>query len=180
MTDGLERLKVLINSSTPIVVMETAEETHAVGMVRAACSELNMATFEWSIADGLVRSGSNAPAGAGKIAASGISQPRTSLSPSAGEAARLARVMLSSQPADASIDGHAASSIYNTREPVQALANMESMTLEAVFILKDFHRHMDDPVVIRRLRDVGQKFSANRRTVVITAPELAVPKELTT
>jgi SpoVK/Ycf46/Vps4 family AAA+-type ATPase len=74
----------------------------------------------------------------------------------------------------------AAASMYNTREPVQALANMESMTMEAVFILKDFHRHMDDPVVIRRLRDVGQKFSANRRTVIITAPELAVPPELTT
>ncbi len=74
----------------------------------------------------------------------------------------------------------AGGSIYNTREPVQALANMESMTIEAVFILKDFHRHMDDPVVVRRLRDVGQKFSANRRTVIITAPELAVPAELTT
>lgn len=70
--------------------------------------------------------------------------------------------------------------MYNTREPVQALANMESMTIEAVFLLKDFHRHMDDPVVVRRLRDVGQKFSANRRTVIITAPELAVPPELTT
>ena len=74
----------------------------------------------------------------------------------------------------------AGGSIYNTREPVQALANMESMTIEAVFILKDFHRHMDDPAVVRRLRDVGQKFSANRRTVIITAPELAVPAELTT
>src|SRR5258708_12388899 len=62
MTDGLERLKILINSSTPIIVMETAEETHAVGMVRTACSDLNMATFEWSIADGLVRSGTNIPA----------------------------------------------------------------------------------------------------------------------
>ena len=72
----------------------------------------------------------------------------------------------------------AGGSIYNTREPVQALANMESMTVEAVFILKDFHRHMDDPVVIRRLRDVGQKFSANRRTVIITAPEITVPAEL--
>jgi len=61
---------------------------------------------------------------------------------------------------------------------VQALANMESMTVEAAFILKDFHRHMDDPVVVRRLRDVGQKFSANRRTVIITAPELSVPLEL--
>src|SRR5205807_1475140 len=116
-----------------------------------------------------------------KVAATaGAPQARTSLSPTAGEAARLARAMLSSQPADASSDGHAASSIYNTREPVQALANMESMTLEAVFILKDFHRHMDDPVVVRRLRDVGQKFSANRRTVVITAPAIAIPAELTT
>ncbi len=180
MTDGLERLKILINSSTPIIVMETAEETHAVGMVRTACSELNMATFEWSIADGLVRSGGNAPADAGKIAVSpGATQPRTSLSPSAGEAARLARAVLS-HATDSVANGHPASSIYNTHEPVQALANMESMTLEAVCILKDFHRHMDDPVVVRRLRDVGQKFSANRRTVIITAPELAVPAELTT
>ena len=37
---------------------------------------------------------------------------------------------------------------------------------------------MDDPVVIRRLRDVGQKFSANRRTVIITAPSIAIPAEL--
>jgi hypothetical protein len=182
MTDGIERLKILINSSTPIIVMETAEEMHAVGMVRTACSELNMATFEWSIADGLMRSGSNAPVDARKISVpTGATQSRTSLSPGAGEADRLARAMLSSHGADTAPDARGgASSIYNTREPVQALANMESMNLEAVFILKDFHRHMDDPVVIRRLRDVGQKFSANRRTVVITAPEIAVPKELTT
>src|SRR6266851_1819136 len=206
MTDGLERLKILINSSTPIIVMETAEETHAVGMVRTACSDLNMATFEWSIADGLVRSGSNISAEVRKASVqtgtnqTGVdqtrvnqttswanaggrtqTQTRTSLSPSAGEADRLARAMLSSQGADTATDGRGgASSIYNTREPVQALANMESTTLEAVFILKDFHRHMADPVVVRRLRDVGQKFSANRRTVVITAPEIAVPSELTT
>ena len=59
MSDSLNRLKVLINSSTPIVVMETSEETRAVNMVRTACTELNMATFEWSIADGLLRSASN-------------------------------------------------------------------------------------------------------------------------
>src|SRR5262252_4297556 len=56
--DALERLKVLINSSTPIIVMETVEEVRAVRMVRAACSDLNLATFEWTIASGLARSGS--------------------------------------------------------------------------------------------------------------------------
>ncbi|HET9306994.1 MAG TPA: AAA family ATPase [Candidatus Sulfotelmatobacter sp.] len=193
MTDGLDRLKVLINSSTPIVVMETSEEMHAVNMVRAACAELNMATFEWSIADGLLRSGSNTAPEGQKMSLQaridqatgwsqggrGQTQTRTVLSPPSGEAERLTRSVMSSMGAEGA-SAAAGTSIYNTREPVQALANMESMTVEAVFILKDFHRHMDDPVVVRRLRDVGQKFSANRRTVVITAPELSVPMELTT
>jgi hypothetical protein len=56
---SLDRLKVLINSSTPIVVIETVEELRAVGMVRVACNELNLATFEWTIASGLARSGPN-------------------------------------------------------------------------------------------------------------------------
>jgi len=184
MTDGLDRLKVLINSSTPIVVMETSEEMRAVNMVRAACADLNMATFEWSIADGLLRTGSNGVAEGQKPSpwnqGGRLQAPtRTALSPSSGEAERLTRAVMASAGAEGAA-ATAAGSIYNTREPVQALANMESMTVEAVFILKDFHRHMDDPVVVRRLRDVGQKFSANRRTVVITAPEISVPAELTT
>ena len=192
MPDGLDRLKVLINSSTPIVVMETSEEMRAVNLVRTACSELNMATFEWSIADGLARSGSNAAAegpknpqqarsdqsaGWTRVNAGHLAQPHTVLSPGTGESDRLTRAVMSSMGNEAAAAA-AGGSIYNTREPVQALANMESMTVEAVFILKDFHRHMDDPVVIRRLRDVGQKFSANRRTVIITAPEISVPAEL--
>jgi len=194
MTDGLDRLKVLINSSTPIVVMETSEEMRAVNIVRAACSDLNMATFEWSIADGLVRSGSNVPAeirkptpqhtpdqpgGWTKVNTGALAQPHTALSPSKSESDRLTRAVTSSMVTETNATA-SGGAIYNTREPVQALANMESMTLEAVFILKDFHRHMDDPVVIRRLRDVGQKFSTNRRTVILTAPELSVPPELTT
>ena len=192
MSDTLDRLKVLINSSTPIVVMETSEEMRAVTMVRAACSGLNMATFEWSIADGLVRSGSGAPVEPKTPLQShaelttvwnqgsrNLAQPRTALSPSSGEADRLTQAMMSALGAGGAAAA-APGSVYNTREPVQALANMESMTIEAVFILKDFHRHMDDPVVVRRLRDVGQKFSANRRTVVITAPELSMPPELAT
>jgi AAA+ superfamily predicted ATPase len=160
MADPLERLKVLINSSTPIVVMETVEEMRAVGMVRAACAELNLAVFEWSIADGLVRSGSNAPA----IPAAALQM----------------RINAARHAADANAQESTQAAIYNTQDPVQALANLEAMTVEGAFILKDFHRHMDSPVVVRRLRDVGQKFSANRRTLVITAPSIEMPPELAT
>jgi len=192
MTDGLDRLRVLINSSTPIIVMETSEEMHAIGLVRAACAELKMATFEWSIADGLVRSGMRESSEERKIplqthndqdtlwsqAGRTVAQMRSALNPGSADADRVARAIALSTSGDSA--AASGGSIYNTREPVQALANMESMTLEAVFILKDFHRHMDDPVVVRRLRDVGQKFSANRRTVIITAPQIAVPAELAT
>ncbi len=58
------------------------------------------------------------------------------------------------------------------------LAVLEGISVEAAFIFKDFHRHMEDPVVVRRLRDVGQKFSKNRRTVVIVAPSVKMPPEL--
>lgn len=190
MSDTLDRLKILINSSTPILVMETSEEMRAVNMVRSACAELKMATFEWSIADGLQRSGSGTAVEAQKSsqahADQGVwtpvrtsAQPRSVISPGSNEAERLTRSVMSAMGSEQSAAA-ASGSIYNTREPVQALANMESMTVEAVFILKDFHRHMDDPVVVRRLRDVGQKFSTNRRTVIITAPEITVPAELTT
>jgi ATP-dependent 26S proteasome regulatory subunit len=153
----IDRLKILINSSTPIVVMETVEEVRALSLVRTACSDLGLAVFEWSVADGLVRSGS------GTAASQAVVQShldKTTLAEAGSKAAGYNKAM------------------YNTADPVQALANLETMTIEAVFVLKDFHRHMDNPVVVRRLRDVGQKFSANRRTLVITAPAIEMPPEL--
>ncbi len=158
MADVLERLKVLINSSTPIVVMETVEEVRAVDLVRTACSDLNMAVFEWNIADGLVRSGTNEPA-----------------IPSAG---LQLRINAARRMADPNAPESAQAAIYNTQDPVQVLANLEAMSVEAVFILKDFHRHLDSPVVVRRLRDVGQKFATNRRTVILTSPSIEMPPEL--
>jgi SpoVK/Ycf46/Vps4 family AAA+-type ATPase len=151
--DALASLKVLIDSSAPIVVMETVEEIRAVRLVRVACSSLNLATFEWSIASGLARCGNdgNEPMVDAGLPASGTGHDATDL---------------------------AAQAIYNTREPAQVLGVLEGISVEAAFILKDFHRHMEDPVVVRRLRDVGQKFSKNRRTVIIIAPSIKMPPEL--
>src|SRR5947209_5940489 len=147
----LERLKVLINSSTPIVIMETVEEMRVIDLVRMASVELKLPVFEWSIADGLTRCGSHAPvfvASESKSAAQIPNLPET------------------------------AQVIGNTREPAQVLAHLATMTVDSIFILKDFHRHMDDPVVIRRLRDVAQRFCTNRRTLIVTGPAVPLPPEL--
>ncbi len=152
--NSLERLKVLINSSTPIVVMETVEEVRAVRMVRLACSDLNLATFEWTIASGLARSGSHDLQFEDTLPPGGYS------------------------PGHRTDPEQNSKAIYNSQDPAQMLGNLEAVSIEATFILKDFHRHLDDPVVVRRLRDVAQKFSANRRTVIITGPHVAIPPEL--
>src|ERR1700723_3859746 len=153
LSDALSTLKVLIDSSAPIVVMETVEEGRAVRLVRAACTSLDIATFEWSIASGLARCGSdsNEPPVEARFPAIGTGHDATDL---------------------------ATQAIYNSHEPAQVLWILEGISIEAAFILKDFHRHMEDPVVVRRLRDVGQQFSKNRRTVVIIAPSIKMPPEL--
>jgi len=152
----MDRLKVLINSSTPIVVIETVEELRAVRMVRIACTELNLATFEWTIATGLARCGAS------------VSDLHfnDALPPGGYDATRHSDSEQNSK------------AIYNSQDPAQMLGNLEAVSLEATFILKDFHRHMEDAIVVRKLRDVGQKFSANRRTVVITGPRVVIPPEL--
>jgi ATP-dependent 26S proteasome regulatory subunit len=159
MADTLERLKILLNSSTPIVVMETAEEMRVVSMVRLACAALNLAAFEWSIASGLVRCGNDG-------------------GPSVEHFDRSHEASHSVYATGHDSTDISAQAVYNSREPAQALGNIEAISIEAAFILKDFHRHMEDPVVVRRLRDVGQKFSANRRTLIITSPAIAIPAEL--
>jgi AAA+ superfamily predicted ATPase len=153
----LERLKVLIDSSTPIVVMETVEESRAVRLVRVACSALNLAAFEWTIATGLVRSGGN----------SVVSDLNGGAFPPGGHR-------------NGTVDdlAESAKALYDSREPAKMLANLEGISIEAAFILKDLHRHMEDAVVVRRLRDVGQKFATNRRTVILTAPKISIPPEL--
>jgi hypothetical protein len=153
----LDRLKVLMDSSTPIVVMETVEETRAVRMVRLACSALNLAAFEWTIASGLARSGGNPLA---PVVDNGTFPPGGYRAGDVNDIAENAKAL------------------YDSREPAKMLANLESISIEAAFILKDLHRHMDDPVVVRRLRDVGQKFATNRRTVILTAPKISIPAEL--
>ncbi len=163
--DPKERLKILINSNTPLVAIETVEEVRALALVRQACSELSLPLFEWSIADGLVRSSGAPPSKS--TTSSGLR--RDALQAAMSQAASLGL-------ADATQGS--GQTIMNTREPSGVLAHIETMTIDAVFVLKDFHRHLDDAVVVRRLRNVVQYFAASRRALILTGPAIPLPAEL--
>jgi len=109
------------------------EETRAVRLARAACSALNLAAFEWTIASGLARCG-----------VSTVAAIEQGAFPAGGYRA-----------GDVNDFAESAKALYDSRDPGKMLANLEGITIEAAFILKDLHRHMEDPVVVRRLREAG-------------------------
>ena len=68
--------------------------------------------------------------------------------------------------------------IYNTDNPEQAVANIALIQGDAIFLLKDFARYCDNDRVCRRLRELAEKFRAERRSIVITAAALQLPPDL--
>lgn len=68
--------------------------------------------------------------------------------------------------------------IYNTHEPAQALATVSTLTGDGLFLLKDFHKYLDQDVIVRKLRDLTQEFRRERRSIIITSPVVNIPIEL--
>lgn len=69
-------------------------------------------------------------------------------------------------------------SIGKTREPLQLLNHLGSLSVEAVFVLKDFTPHLGDPTLVRRLREVTHQFSQNHSTIVLVGRSIQLPTGL--
>ncbi|MBP6840463.1 MAG: AAA family ATPase [Kofleriaceae bacterium] len=64
------------------------------------------------------------------------------------------------------------------RDPIKALQAIEKLPEPSLIVLKDFHPYLEQPEVVRALREAGQLIKASFSTVVILAPVLRVPPEL--
>jgi SpoVK/Ycf46/Vps4 family AAA+-type ATPase len=65
-----------------------------------------------------------------------------------------------------------------TVEPVRALLAISKLTTPALVVLKDFHRHLDDPPTVRALRELGFHLKTQFTTAIVVAPSLKLPDEL--
>jgi SpoVK/Ycf46/Vps4 family AAA+-type ATPase len=72
-----------------------------------------------------------------------------------------------------------------TRSPLRALDYIANSQEAAIFVLKDFHPYLDEtrnvpdqPVIVRRLRDIVNNLKESRKTLVILSPILRFPLEL--
>ena len=66
------------------------------------------------------------------------------------------------------------------RNPMAALDSIESLQADqpAILLLLDFNRYCDDPGISRRLRNLATSLRRQPRTLVITAPDWQLPREL--
>jgi ATP-dependent 26S proteasome regulatory subunit len=64
------------------------------------------------------------------------------------------------------------------RKPLEALNAILQDGQPCVYVLKDFHPYLDDPVVVRHLRDLCHALKRSYKTVVILSPKLELPFEL--
>lgn len=65
-----------------------------------------------------------------------------------------------------------------TRDPVQALLAIGKLPNPALVLLKDFHHALEQPVVVRALRELGVKLKSAFTTVLLIGPTLKLPDEL--
>ena len=68
--------------------------------------------------------------------------------------------------------------LYNSDRPEQALANMATIQGDAIFLLKDYVRYCENDRISRRLRDLADGFRTARRSIVLLAATIELPKEL--
>lgn len=67
------------------------------------------------------------------------------------------------------------------RNPLQALEFVEKVAenAAAIFILRDFHRFLDDISISRKLRNLSRRLKSQPKNIVILSPQVTVPAELT-
>lgn len=72
------------------------------------------------------------------------------------------------------------SAIANTEEPIEALAQFEKLPQKAILICEDMHALLRDqnPVLVRRLKEVLQTGKTSNRVLVIVGCVLELPPEL--
>ncbi|MDE5113429.1 MAG: AAA family ATPase, partial [Trichodesmium sp. St15_bin1_1] len=70
---------------------------------------------------------------------------------------------------------------WGKRNPLQGLELVEKLpeSAPAIFILRDFQRFLEDISISRKLRNLAKKLKSQPKNLVILAPQISVPEDLT-
>ncbi len=123
-------ISLLLKSHSPILVLETHEETRAIEMLQDIAGDIGSPLFKWSVTSGMQRLDLNM-------------EPQAFL-----------------------------------KEPGKVLDHIISSELEAIYMLLDFHPFLQDPVIIRHLKESAFSIRDKRTRLVLISHELEMPPEV--
>ena len=63
-------------------------------------------------------------------------------------------------------------------QPEEALKYIDASDKKAVFVLKDFHPYLEEPKILRRMRDLVHHLKRSYKTILLVSPVLKIPPEL--
>ncbi len=155
-------LAALLRSRTPIIVIETMEELRALRLLEQLGNSLDIPLYRWSAASGLVHANFRyGPRDSGRQEGRGFGivgdYPRNQ--GSAGSERR----------------EHA---VEDTRKLGQALDFIDKRGQKGIYVLLDIHPYMEDPVVLRLLREIALDHAIDGRTLVLISARLELPTKL--
>jgi SpoVK/Ycf46/Vps4 family AAA+-type ATPase len=145
-------LEVLLSSRVPIVVIESRDEARVLKSLASACALLSAPGAAPSAASPSLRAG--ASHGALPLFQWTVTDGLKRLDVQLGPPLRML-----AQPAD-------------------VLKHIRATTLAGAYALLDFHPYLNDPTIVRLLKDIAQDYEHCARTVVLIGYEIEVPHEL--
>lgn len=152
-------LSALVRSRMPLVCIETIEEPKVLRLLERLAREDQLAFHSWSVAEGLVhrnfRYGERQPEGQGLFAT-------------------VERVGGGRDPAPAGQSRE----IEDTRTLESALHYIDKRGGQGLFVLLDPHPFLEEPVVVRLMREIVLDHAETGRTLVLVSPTLPLPSLL--
>jgi hypothetical protein len=160
----------------PIVCLQTWEEQDAIDALRRLASELGRKLYAWSSTRGIV-------APAGEVLGQNYVDPNRSRGFSQARgfreaASALWRKIYPWSSTRGIVDG--AEKILGEAyvDPIRALEFIGRHERDSLFILADFGRCLEDPQIVRTLREMVMEGHTAQAMVVLTAPRMIIPSEL--
>lgn len=153
-----------LNLQVPIICLQTLEEHDAIDALRRLAGELGRKLYTWSATRGFVDEAGNAPAQAN-------AKPRRLVS-------ELWSKLLAWTSIGETVDEAGKVLAQAHLDPLSALEFIARQTHDGMFILADFGRCLEDPIIVRTLREMVMEGHTARAMIVLTAPGMIIPPEL--
>jgi hypothetical protein len=75
-------------------------------------------------------------------------------------------------------DPHAGGVSDGPKDPTEALRAVGQLTDPSLVVFKDFHPYLNDPTVVRALRELAQQLKSSYTTLILVSPVVNIPTEL--